>query len=138
MAQRANTCTGKKRLTNEKQAQIGDLRIEPLLVERGSLNMLQSWSSCHSTIDFYGVDASAANFYQSSAFLSHSWRKIKLINLINNSGSECGPPSITYHTRSSLIITTESEHMWLARKFSSDHQVVCQLHRQERKSAFVY
>lgn len=111
----------KKRLTDEKRAQIGDLGIEPLPVEQRSLNMSQSWPSCYSTIGLYRVCAGAANFYQSSAFPSHFWCKIELIKLTNDSSSKRGPPSATYHTHPSPIITTESERMGSARKFSSDH-----------------
>lgn len=128
----------KKRLMNKEQAQIRDLGIEPLLVEQGSLNMLQFWSNYHSTIGLYGVGASAANFYQFSAFSSYFWRKIKSIDLTNNSGSKRRPPSATYHTCPSLIITVKSKCMGLVRKFSFDHQAVRQLHRQECKLAFVY
>lgn len=90
--------------------------------------MSQFWPSYYSTIGFYRVGNGAANFYQSSAFPSHSWRKIELIDLTKNSGFKCGPLSATYHTSPSPGITTESKRIRSVRNFSFDHQAVCQLH----------
>lgn len=121
----------KKGLTDEERARIGNLGIEPLPVERGSLTMSQSRPSRQPTIGLHGAGAGAAN-------LHHPRCKIESIDLTNDSGSERGPPSAAYHTSPSPIITTESERMGSARKFSSDHQVVRQPHGQECRSAFVY
>lgn len=83
--------------------------------------MLQFWPSSYSTFDLYGFSAGAANLYQSFVFPNHSWRKIELINLINDPGSEPEPPYATYYTCSFPIITTESKRIGLARKFSFDY-----------------
>lgn len=90
--------------------------------------MSQSWPNCQPIIGFYRAGTGTTNLYQFFIFSNHSRRKIELINLTNNSGSKRKPPSAAYHTRPSPIIRTESENIGLARKFSSDYQVVCQPH----------
>ena len=89
--------------------------------------MSRSWPSCQSTIEYHRVSTGANfSFHQPPAFSIHSRRKIELINLTNNSGSECKPPNATYHTYPSPIITTGSECMKLlnARKFGFKYLAV--------------
>lgn len=83
--------------------------------------MSQSWPNCQLIISFYGASAGATNFYQSSAFFSHPWRKIELIDLTNNLNSKRGPSSAVYHIRLSSIIIAESKRMRLAKNFNSNH-----------------
>lgn len=100
--------------------------------------MLQYWPSCQFAISFYRASAATANFHQFSAFFGHFWRKIKSINITNNLSFKRKPLNTAYYICLSLIIIIKSKHISLAKKFSFDYQIVCQLYKQECKLAFIY
>lgn len=103
--------------------------------------MSRSWPSRQSTIEYHGVSTSAdSSFHQTPTFSVYSRRKIELINLTKDSGSECNPSNITYHTYPSPIITTGSECIKLSnvRKFGFTYLAVRQLLYKQKSRSFRY
>lgn len=67
--QKYNIYTGKKKLTDKKQAKIWNLRIELFLIKQRLPNILQSWPSRDFIISFYKTGTSATNFINHPSFL---------------------------------------------------------------------
>lgn len=140
MAQKINTCTGKKKNNwggmspnwrSRNQAISGWARITfhvAVLAKPSTYYWsLLSWRWRHKSLSIF-------------VFLGYSQHKIESIDFIKELNSKYETPNSPHHTCTSLIITTESKRMRLAnaKNFRSEYQAVRQSPYMKDYKSFGY